>query len=361
MRMRTAARILASLLFAAAAIPAAPQQVDQPQPPDVGKIQEPAPPPSAPQPSPDTPGSIHGTVVDHDGTVYEGVHISLLRPVSHTTQSTLSDSNGRFEFTTVSPGPFELTASADGFVPHQVVGTLHPGENYEAPAITMAFATASTEVRVTASQVEIAQAQLKEEEQQRIFGFVPNFYVVYTPNPAPLTPKQKFHLAWRTLIDPTTFLITGASAGVEQATDAFSGYGQGAEGYAKRFGANYADNVTNTLIGGAFLPSILKQDPRYYYKGTGSIRSRALYAIANAFVCKGDNGHWQFNYSGLGGGIGSAAISNLYYPEKDRDGITLTVENLLIGFGYGAAQNLFQEFLVRRLTPNLPPHNSSKP
>ena len=61
----------------------------------------------------------------------------------------------------------------------------------------------------------------------------------------------------------------------------------------------YADLVSGTFIGGAILPSLFKQDPRYFYKGTGSRKSRFFYAIANSVICKGDNGRWQPNYSNI--------------------------------------------------------------
>jgi hypothetical protein len=108
------------------------------------------------------------------------------------------------------------------------------------------------------------------------------------------------------------------------------------------------------MIGGAILPSLFKQDPRYFYKGTGSIASRAMYAIANSVICKGDNLRWQPNYSGILGGIAAGGISNLYYPASNRSGVQLTFTNALIGTAEGAMQNLAQEFLVRRLTPKLP-------
>jgi hypothetical protein len=114
----------------------------------------------------------------------------------------------------------------------------------------------------------------------------------------PLTPKLKFSLALRTAIDPVTFLGTGVIAGIEQAAD-HPNYVQGAKGYAERFGSIYADGVIDIMIGGAILPSLLHQDPRYFYQGTGSKKSRTLHAISNPFVCKGDNGHWQPNYSSM--------------------------------------------------------------
>ena len=308
-------------------------------------------------------GSIHGVVVSPDGSVYEGAQITLVEtgPGSAPTKTIPSDSQGRFQFNNVPQGPFRLTVTSSGFATQVRSGILRAGENYDTQSIVLLISTASSDVRVTASQPEIAAEQLKMEEQQRVFGVLPNFYVAYAPDAPPLTSKQKFSLAWKSSIDPVTFVITGAFAGVEQANDTFSGYGQGTEGYAKRFGANYADNFIGTMIGSAILPSILKQDPRYFYKGTGTTHSRVLYAIANAVVCKGDNGHWQPNYSGYIGGLAAGGISNLYYPASDRDGVTLIFENLLIGTAEAAAQNLVQEFIVRKLTPKVPKYGPSNP
>jgi Carboxypeptidase regulatory-like domain len=306
--------------------------------------------------------SIHGVVVDHDGAVYEGVQVTLASTgPAVSPKAATTDANGRFQFIHIPPGPYQLAVSAQGFATQIVTGSLHPGENLEAPAVVLSFATATSQVEVTASRVEVAEAQLKDEEQQRVFGVIPNFYVVYAPNAPPLNPRQKFHLAWRSSIDPVTFLATGFFAGIEQANDTFPSYGQGAQGYAKRFGANYADSFISTMIGSAILPSLLKQDPRYFYKGTGTTRSRILYAIATSVICKGDNGRWQANYSGIIGGLAAGGISNLYYPAADRNGAALTFENLGLGIAGGAAQNLFQEFLVRKLTPKLPSYQRTNP
>ncbi len=238
---------------------------------------------------------------------------------------------------------------------------LHSGESYEIKAIVLPIASTSSQVTVTASQEEVAEAQLKEEEHQRIFGILPNFYIVYAPSAPPLNPRQKFHLAWRSSIDPFAFLLTGAIAGVEQATGGFKGYGQGAEGYAKRYGANFADNIIGNMIGGAMLPSLLKQDPRYFVKGSGTARSRILYAIKSSVMCKGDNGRWQPNYSGVVGGLATGGISNLYYPASDRNGAAESFENALIGLGGGAIQNVFQEFFIRKLTPKVANYSPTKP
>jgi hypothetical protein len=237
---------------------------------------------------------------------------------------------------------------------------LRAGEDFDAQSIVLAV-TSTSEVNVTASQVEIATEQVKEEEQQRVLGVIPNFYVSYSPNPAPLTSRQKFSLAWKTSIDPVTFVVTGIFAGVEQEENTFSGYGQGAQGYAKRYGAGYADGFISTMLGSAILPSWWKQDPRYFYKGTGSTRSRILYAIANSVICKGDNGKWQANYSGIVGGLAAGGISNIYYPASDRDGAKLTFEDAAIGTAESAVQNLIQEFIVKKLTPKIPNYGSGKP
>lgn len=229
------------------------------------------------------------------------------------------------------------------------------------PKMALAVATAVTEVEVGLSPTEVAEEEIKVEEKQRVLGAIPNFYVSYVHDAAPLTSKQKFKLAWKTVIDPFTFAVVAGAAGVEQAQNHFAEYGQGASGYGKRFGAGYGDTIAGTFIGSAILPSLLKQDPRYFYKGTGSTGSRFLYAIANALICKGDNGRWQVNYSNILGNLAAGGISNLYYPDQDRNGAGLTFENGAIGVGATAIANLFQEFVVRKLTRNAPKNDPANP
>lgn len=298
-------------------------------------------------------GTVKGTVVDRTGAVVGGARIRLSHQDPSAFQEALSDNDGQFSFANVASGPFQVNITAAGFAPQSSSGTLHPGEVYTVPPIALTVATALTEVQVGLSQVEVAQQQVEDEEKQRVLGFIPNFYVSYDPHPAPLSSKQKFALAWKTTVDPVSFALIGVIAGIQQSQDQFSGYGQGAEGYGKRYGASYANFVSGTFIGGAILPALLKQDPRYFYKGTGSKRSRILYAIATSVVCKGDNGRWQPNYSSIGGNLAAGAISNLYYPEKDRDGVGLTFEGGAIGIGATAGANLIEEFLLRKLTPNV--------
>ena len=311
---------------------------------------------SAPAPTPGlaTGAAIHGIVKSGDGTVYQGVHVTLVEtgitpPPPPATQVT--NANGAFDFTGLPAGPFRLTLSSRGFLTRSVSGVLQPGENYDAQTIVLPLAAATSEVRVTASRVEIAEAQLNLEEKQRVLGVFPNFYVTYDANAAPLTARQKFQLAWRSSIDPVTWVLTGVSAGAEQAGNIFAGYGQGAQGYAKRFGAGYADTFDANMLGGAVLPSLLKQDPRYFVKGTGSVGSRIWYALETTVICKGDNGRWQPAYASILGGLAAAGISNIYYPASDREGPGLTFQNAGIGLAVGGVENLLQEFLIRRLTP----------
>ena len=159
--------------------------------------------------------------------------------------------------------------------------------------------------------MEVAEAQIKQQEKQRVLAIIPNFYVSYVPDAAPLNAKQKFELAWKVAVDPVTSLGDGAVAGFEQAGDALGGYGQGAKGYGKRYGAVHGNALAAIFIGNAIMPSLLKQDPRYFYKGTGTTRSRILYALASSVICKGDNKRWQPNYSSIIGSL-AAGVSRIF-------------------------------------------------
>jgi Carboxypeptidase regulatory-like domain len=308
--------------------------------------------PASPAATAQADAGISGRIVDPTGVGVAGATVGLSNGNPGAAQQAVTDSDGRFVFTHLQPGPVHLTISATGFAAQEFSGTILFGQTVLIPSITLPLATVNTEVRVVPPQV-IAEEQIKEQEKQRALGIVPNYYVSYIPNAAPLVPRQKFELAWKTMLDPVSFGINGAVAGIQQAQNDFSGYGQGAQGYAKRFGASYAEDAIGTFLGGAIFPSLFKQDPRYFYKGTGSKKSRLMYALANSVICKGDNGHWQANYSAILGSLAAGGISNLYYPSTDRNGVRLTFENTLIGIGANAAANVLQEFVVRKLTPNL--------
>jgi hypothetical protein len=316
--------------------------------------------PDAPAQDQQSPGSISGTVVDVTEMTVAGASVKLARDGQTESEEVTSGDDGQFSFANVAPGSFQLTITADGFATQTFSGTLHSGEFKFVPPIALAVAANVTEVRVVVPRAEIAEEQIKIQEKQRVLGVIPNFYVSYIPDAAPLDAKQKFELASKLTVDPVTIGLTGAVAGVQQEQNNFRGFGQGAEGYGKRFGASYADIVTSTFIGSAMLPSLLKQDPRYFYKGTGSTRSRILHAMANAVICKGDNGHWQPNYSGILGSLAAGAIANLYYPNNSRNGAALTFEIAATDIGTTAVSGLLQEFVMRKLTPHLSDHDPAK-
>jgi hypothetical protein len=303
--------------------------------------------PDAPRPQ---PGIIAGTVVDVNDDTVSGATVVLQGPSLKSPRTASSNDNGFFEFNDLDPETYHVDISAPGFAPWTSPGvTLNPGQYVILAVPKLRIATALTTVNVGYSAEELATEQVRIEEQQRIFGFIPNFYVSYDQNAAPLTPKLKFQLAAKVAFDPVTFFGVGIAAGAEQAGN-HPNYPQGVKGYAERFGAAYANGFTDIMIGGAILPSLLHQDPRYFYQGTGTNKSRALHALMSPFVCRGDNGKLQLNYSTIGGDLASAAISNAYYPPSNR-GVGLLVGNFLIGTGQRAAANLAQEFILRRLTP----------
>lgn len=305
-------------------------------------------------------GSIIGTIADQSGAFVSGAVVTLAHPGQTAMQKAVTDDAGQFFFTNVPAGDFTLAISSGGLAPQTLSGTLHEGEVYQAPKIVLAVATTITEVHVTLTREQISEVQVKIQEKQRILGIVPNFFVTYDPDAPPLTTKQKFALSWKSPIDPFTILAVGAVAGAEQRSNTFKEYGQGAQGYFKRYGATYADVFDGTMLGGAVFPMIFKQDPRYFYKGTGSTRSRLLYALRSALICKSDDGRWEPNYSNVLGNLAAGGIANAYYPANKR-GVGLTFETSGIRLAETALAGVFQEFVIRKLTPNVPKRNVSQP
>jgi hypothetical protein len=183
-----------------------------------------------------------------------------------------------------------------------------------------------------------------------VLGIVPNYFVTYDKHPAPLDSKQKFSLGFHEVLDPTSFLFAGAAAGIEQAGNIFPGYGSGPAAYGKRYGASLAGEMTSVLFRDSIYPSLFHQDPRYYYKGTGTTWQRTKYALATAVICKGDNGRWQTNYSGILGSLSSGALANLYYAPSDRHGAALTFESGALSIVGTGLLHVMQEFVFRNYT-----------
>jgi hypothetical protein len=288
-------------------------------------------------------------VNDIGGTPVGEAQITLVGPDGFSRKIT-SDDNGEFRFEGLPAGEFTLSVVAEGLTSASTTLVLTRGEDLELPVFSLKVATANFQVDAI-SQKELADLQIKQEETQRLLGIMPNFYVVYDRNAVAMTSGQKYRLALRTIVDPVTIGVVGISAGVQQAENTFAGYGQGFSGYAKRYGAGYANTAIGTMLGGAVYPSLFHQDPRYFYKGTGTVWERARYAVSTAVRCKGDNGKWQWAYSSVLGDFSAGAISNIYYPASDRDGAKLTLENGGLAVLSDGFDNLVQEFLLKHFTP----------
>jgi Carboxypeptidase regulatory-like domain len=298
-------------------------------------------------------GSISGKVVDQSGAEIPGAIVKLIRQGQSPDEEAKTDDYGLFAFTHVSPGAFQLSISSPGLSPQQFSDDLQPGQAFVTPIIMLTIPTQVTEVRVEMTQEEIAEVQIKQQVQQRLFGIIPNFYATYDPNPVPLPAKLKLQLAWKSATDPLTIVGIAMFAGFDQAGDRWGAYGQGAEGYGKRFGATYANVFSATFIGSGVMASVLKQDPRYFYKGTGTMRSRWVRALSSSVICKGDNGNWQPNYSNVIGSFAGAGLEYTYVPAHDRRPAGgFVVSNALLRLGETSLAGVLQEFIFPKFRPN---------
>ena len=301
-----------------------------------------------------TPAPAHmmGTVVDVNGDTLSGATVVLRDSDQKEVGKVVSDDNGFFEFKQVAPATYRVRITAPDFADWTSPDiVLSPGQFLILSGSKLHLAQVTTSVNVSNTPEEIATEEVKIAETQRVFGVIPNFYVVYSDNnesPAPLTTKTKFQLAMKTSTDVFTVAGIGVLAAINQAGGT-PDYAGGIRGYAERFGAAAADNFSDIMIGGAILPSLLHQDPRYYYKGTGTTKSRMFHALAAPFVCKGDNGRLQPNFSSVGGDLSSAALSNLYYPPSNR-GTALIFQNFSITTGERLLSTVMQEFVLGKLT-----------
>lgn len=296
--------------------------------------------------------SIGGTVLDTNGTQVPGATVVLEGPKREDRRTTIADGNGSFQFGGLQPGiPYQITVQVEDFETWKSPPiVLSPGQFNFLVDIKLQISESVTSVTVYASQEQIAAEEVRLEEKQRVFGIIPNFYVTYDPHPVPLTTKLKFRLAYKAATDPVTFFGITFMAAIYQAGD-IPNYGQGWDAYGQRVGAGILDTTTDIFFGGAIYPWLLHQDPRYFYQGTGTKKSRTLHALASPYVCKGDNGKTQPNYSSLGGDLTSGAISNLYYPQSDR-GAKLLFQGFAITTGVRTVNAVIQEFLLRKLTPS---------
>ena len=328
--------------FAAQQAPAPSQPAGQPSNPAVSTL--PAAPPTAEQ-----IGSITGTVLDAQDELVPGAAVTLDGATPNDHRETFASDEGSFRFVGLKPGSYRLTISANGFVTWtSPTIALGPGQYQVVQGIHLELVGNDTSVTVYASPQQLSTEQVNIALDQRVFGVIPNFYVAYDHNAPPLTAKSKFQLALRVSDDPITIAGVLFMAGVNQGVR-IPDYRLGAEGYGERVGSVAADGFTDIFFGGAVLPALLHQDPRYFYQGTGTKTSRLLHALAGPFVCHGDNGHLEPNYSTVGGDIVSAGFSNLYYPRGDRTW-TFFGENVMISTIERTASTVTQEFVLGHLT-----------
>lgn len=162
------------------------------------------------------------------------------------------------------------------------------------------------------------QENTGKKKDDRIFGVMPNYLTVNGEQVEPLTWKGKYKMTAEGAFDPYEFVLVGIVSGIHQAEDTDAPFGQGAEGYAKRYGSGFADQAIGNMMTGAVYPSLLRTDPRYYRRGTGTIGSRLWYAGTRIFVTLTDTGHKVFNASEFLGNATAAGISNAYYPAQDH-------------------------------------------
>jgi len=188
-----------------------------------------------------------------------------------------------------------------------------------------------------------AEDAAKKEQSERTLGIVPRFGTTDRMDAPPLKSGEKFRLFAKTAFDPVIVVIAAAQAGVSQADNQFKQYGQGAEGYGKRFGAAYADQVSSGFFRTFLYPTIFKQDPRYFRLGHGGFAHRFEYSLVQGVVCHTDSGGRAFNISNVLGAFTSGGLSNVYYPSDDR-GFALTMSRSGLAVAYAAGGNLLSEF-----------------
>lgn len=295
-------------------------------------------------------GTIAGTVVDANGDTVPGATVVLKGLDTNNGRTIITPETGFFAFQDVNPGiSCQISVTIKGFADWtSPTITLEAGEYKILTDIQLRIPGEHSEVQVTYDAVQVATEQLRAEEHQRVLGFIPNFYVSYDKNAEPLTSKMKFQLSLKVSTDLVTaggvFLVSAA----KQAGNSPK-YGQGWDSYGKRVGATAADGFIDIMIGGAILPSLLHQDPRYFYQGTGTTGSRIRHAMLSPFIARYDDGKCGPNYSSLGGDLASSALANLYYPEANR-GVGLVFSNFAIGTAERIGASLAQEFIFGKFT-----------
>jgi hypothetical protein len=249
----------------------------------------------------------------------------------------------------VVPGPIpdapqpQITAADTESSSQQTPAGQSPSSQQPAPDPPTAPAQGSSGAKLSADPLtddktkqQKAEEQLKAEEHQRVFGVMATFNTTRNKDALPLTTKEKFQLFFKSETDPWPFGLAAFVAGLGMAEDSYPEWGQGVQGYAKRFGAGYSDAFIGNFFGNAVLTSLFREDPRYYQKGSGRFINRALWAAGSTGWCRRDNGTWGPNYANLLGNFIGAAISDTYYPPSQRtvgetleNGLTVSAQGII--------------------------------
>ena len=293
-------------------------------------------------------GSVSGVVKDIGGTPVGDATVKLAGAAGAAREA-VTDDAGAFRLDALPAGAYTVTVSAEGLENGSVTVTLAEGERKALPVFLLPVATVKSEVTAV-SQKQMADIQIAEEEKQRLFGILPNFYVAYDEDTVPLDTGQKYKLAVRTAIDWTVFVSVAVTSGIQQGVGTPHEWNQNLTGYGQRFGANLAGTEVGIFLEGAVLPGVFHQDPRYFYKGKGTVRSRVWWALKQTVEQRGDNGRWQPGYANITGDVASSAVTTELFPQNNINwGKTVGV-NLGLALVGDAIGNVLEEFVFNHVT-----------
>ena len=324
--------------------------------------------PAQPQASPTSAGSVFGDVVDNHNALVPQAHVRATQLASAVPGAALAppveetaDAAGHFELRSLAPGTWKVEVSAEGFsnfvASHVVV---RPGLRFELQGVVLSIAEAHADVTVTMTIEQVAEQEIHDQEHQRVLAVFPNYNTSYVWNAAPMTVSQKFRLSAHSTLDPIAFFTASLIAGEQQYRNTYPEYGDDATSYWKRYGAAWTTTFIGHNLGFAVLPSVFRQDPRYFYMGTGTVKQRAIHAALSSVLCRGNNGRTQFNASHVFGNFIAGIISKSYYPETNSYG-KLAVNNMIIGTIGTSGVNLFREFALKRFSTGTPRFGNGKP
>lgn len=291
---------------------------------------------------------LEGAVTDPAGALVPGARVIVQLPGRHGERETVADSEGRFSLADLPAGEYHLKIAAPGFEEYDSpFFSLGPGETRRLDPVTLEIPANHADATVTLTRREIAAAEVHAAEQQRIAGF-PDFYTSFVWNAAPMDARQKLSLGLHATTDRMAFVTAGLVASGEHIQRTFPEFGDGASGFGKRYGAAYADGFIGKFLGGAVLPSLFHQDPRYFYMGSnGTVKQRVRHAVASAFFARGDNGRAELNYSHILGNASAGALSTLYHPASNS-AARLALNNALLGTVGEAGVNVVRELFLKR-------------